>query len=203
MTQPSDRMPALDSEALSPAQQEVFDAITAGPRGAVAGPLRVWLQSPELASKAQALGRYARFDSSLPPRLSELAILVTARVWGSDFEWGTHAPIAREAGVPGQAIEAIAQGRRPDFSDDDAAAVFDFAVELHLDRFVSDATFERARRQLGPQGVVDLVGICGYYTLISMTINAFQIPAEGMEGLPPLDGPQSALFRPAPQPEAE
>ena len=177
---------------MSAAQRTVHDRIAAGPRGKVVGPLRVWLHSPVLADRAQALGQFARYDSALPPRLSELAILVTARLWSSGFEWSHHAPIALEAGLTGDAVAAIGRGACPAFERADERAVFDFAVALHRDRRVDDAVYERAREALGNAGIVDLVGICGYYTLISMTINAFEVP----------DGDGPALPRTALEPEA-
>jgi len=180
---------------MTPDQKRVFDEIKSGPRGRVQGPLRVWLQSPALAEHAQALGRFVRYDSSLAPELSELAILVTARIWGSGFEWSTHAPIAEQAGLEARVIEKIASGIRPDFSNPLQAAVFDFAVETHKDRGVSDKPFSKARDLLGITGVVDLVGICGYYSLISMTINAFQVPSESGPDLPVLETSPEDMFR--------
>lgn len=170
------RPPFLDEAHLTDAQKPIYDAILNGPRGIVEGPLRVWLQSPGLADRAQALGAFCRYDTTLTPELSELAILVTGAFWKSGFEWAVHAPIAAKAGISPDVIEAIRQGRRPDGMDDTAAAVHDFAAELHRHRVVSDATYARAEAALGLQGVVDLVGILGYYTLISMTINAFHVP---------------------------
>lgn len=105
---PRDRLPILDESALTAEQREVYDRIASGPRGAVQGPLRVWLQSPEMADRAQALGQYARYDSALPAVLSELAILVAARIWSARMEWAHHAPLARAAGLSPSTIEAIA-----------------------------------------------------------------------------------------------
>ena len=184
-----------DPARMSAAQRAVHDAIVAGPRGKVVGPLRVWLNSPGLADKAQALGQYARYDSALPPLLSELAILITARFWSSGFEWSHHAPIAARAGLPEAAIAQIAQARRPDLDQPEARAVADFAIELHRDREVSDPTFEAARDLLTEPGVIDLVGVCGYYTLISMTINAFRVPEDGGPPLPRLPIGPEAYFR--------
>lgn len=181
------RLPALDEAALTPEQQTVFDAIASGPRGTVVGPLRVWLQSPGLAAKAQALGQYARYDSVLPEHLSELAILVTARYWSSGFEWTHHAPIALAAGVPLAAVTAISQAQRFTFDDPKMQAVFDFAVELHRDKRVSNSVYAAAEQALGLQACVDLVGICGYYTLISMTVNVFDVPDGDGPHLPELD----------------
>lgn len=188
------RLPDLDESALTPEQAEIHDAICSGPRGEVVGPLRVWLRSPGLARTAQALGQHARYDSSLPLHLSELAILVTGRIWSSGFEWGHHAPIALGAGVPEEAIEAIGNGRRPVFEDPQMQAVFDCAAELHRDRQISAETYAAGIAALGPEGMVDLVGICGYYTLISMTINAFDVPDGDGPALPSVDGPVEGWF---------
>ena len=170
------RVPDLDPEKLSPEQRKVHDAIVAGPRGRVAGPLRVWLQSPELADRAQALGAFCRFATSLPPRLSELAILVTGAHWQAAFEWHAHAPIALEAGLDASTIEAIRVGKPPDLKKSDEAAVYAFAKELLDTRKVCDVTYKRAVAELGLAAVVELVGILGYYGLVSMTLNAFETP---------------------------
>jgi len=187
-------LPDVEDGPLSARQREVIDRIKSGPRGAVQGPLRVWLHSPELADRAQALGQFSRFDSSLDPVQSELAILVTARFWSSGFEWAHHAPIAEEAGLDPAIIEAIAHARQPDIARADLRAIFDFCVELHRDRFVSDAVFDECVARIGNVGIVDLTGICGYYTLISMTINAFEVPDGEGPSLPSLDQGVSAYF---------
>jgi len=170
------RMPDLDPEKLSPEQRKVHDAILSGPRGHVVGPLRVWLQSAELADRAQALGAFCRFGTGLPPRLSELAILVTGAHWRAGFEWHAHAPIALNAGLDAAAIEAIRVGKTPSLAKSEEAAVYAFAKELLDTRQVSDATYRAAVAALGQKAVVELVGILGYYGLISMTINAFEVP---------------------------
>lgn len=188
------RLPGLDETALSDHQQKVFDAISSGPRGNVYGPLRVWLQSPAFAEKAQALGQYARYDSVLPEHLSELAILVTARYWSSGFEWAHHAPIALRVGVPESAIAAIGRAERCTFDDPQMQAVFDFAAALHVKKTVSDAVYDAAKAALGTQACVDLVGICGYYTLISMTINVFDVPDGDGPSLPDLNVAVSDYF---------
>ena len=189
------RLPRLDETAFTADQQKIYDTIASGPRGTVAGPLRVWLQSPGLAAQAQALGQYARFDSVLPPHLSELAILVTARYWSSGFEWTHHVPIALKAGVPEQAVQAIGRAERFSFKDAEMQAIFDFAVELHLYKQVGDASYAVAEQALGVQGCVDLVGICGYYTLISMTINVFDVPDGDGPVLPTLDMAVGEYFK--------
>lgn len=171
-----DRPPLLDESCLSPEQQEVFARIAAGPRGVVQGPLRVWLQSPALAERAQALGAFCRYGTKLPPRLSELAILVTGAFWRSGFEWAVHAPIAIDQGLSAEVVDAIRTGRKPEFSGEDEAAVYAFSLQLHNERRVDDAIYHRIVELFGVDGAVELVGILGYYTLISMTINAFHVP---------------------------
>ena len=173
--------PALDT--LTPEQRTVHEQIASGPRGGVYGPLGVWLHRPELASRAQSLGRYCRYDSSLAPRLSELAILVTARHWSAEFEWLHHKQPALDAGLDPAIVEAIRQGHTPEFNNDDEQVVYDFSVELQKNRAVSDATYNQAVKLLGQESVVDLVGVLGYYALISMTINAFEIDAPGSNDL--------------------
>lgn len=189
------RYPDIDETALTPRQREVYDAIVSGPRGQVVGPLRVWIHSPELADRAQSLGGFARYGTALPPILSELAILVTARVWSSEFEWSHHAPIAERAGLDPAVIDAIAWGVRPAFGDPVQQAVFDAAVELHRDRAMTDATYDAALAALGLTALVELVGICGYYTLISMTINVFEVPGDDGPLLPEIDVPAEKMFR--------
>lgn len=189
------RLPDIDEGRLTPEQARVWQSIVSGPRGQVAGPLRIWMTSPAMAERAQALGQYARYDSVLPERLSELVILVTGRYWSSGFEWAHHAPIALRVGIAPAIVEAIANGLRPEFDDPVEAAVFDCAAELHRDRAISDTSFARGLEALGEQGMVDLVAICGYYTLISMTINAFRVPDGDGPSLPPLAMPPAEYFR--------
>ncbi len=170
------RIPELDVAKLTPEQRRVHDTIVAGPRGKVEGPLKVWLQSPKFAVRAQELGTHCRFNSGLPPRLSELAILLTGAYWKAGFEWWAHAPMAIKAGLDPEAVEAIRVGRKPVLERTDEAAVYAFASELIRNRRVSDANWRLAVAELGQAGVVDLVGILGYYALISMTIVAFEVP---------------------------
>lgn len=179
------RLDPLDPDRMNPAQRRIHDAILAGPRGSVPAPLSIWLRRPELADRAQALGRYCRYETVLPPRLSELAILITAAFWRSGFEWHAHKPFALEAGLDPGVIEAIRQGQEPDFAHADEAALHAFARAVHERHRVPDAVYRRALDTLGEDGVVDLTGILGYYTLISMTLNIFEIP--------PGDGAPSAF----------
>jgi 4-carboxymuconolactone decarboxylase len=171
------RLPHLPYEDMSADQKRIHDEIAAGPRGKVVGPLRVWLHSPKLADRAQKLGAYARYHSTLPPDLSELAILVIASLWRADFEWSSHVGPARVAGIPDAVIEAIRTGAEPAFEDGKARAVYAVSCELHKTRALSDETYMDAEAALGRQGLVDLVGILGYYTLVSMTLKAFAVPA--------------------------
>ena len=170
------RPPVLDEGSLTAAQQEVFEAIRSGPRGLVEGPLRVWLHSPALAEPAQRLGAFCRYGTRLPARLSELAIITVGAHWRSGFEWHVHAPIAQRAGIAAEAIEAIRTGGTPTLTQPDERAVYDFCRELLETRQVSDPAYEMAVRRIGLEAVVELVGLLGYYTLISMTINAFRVP---------------------------
>ncbi len=177
------RIPDLDPAKLNDAQRKVYDAIVAGPRGKVQGPLGIWLQSPALAHSAQQLGAFCRFGSSLPARLSELAILVTGADWKAQFEWYAHAPMGIAAGLDPAPLEAIRTGGQPTFAKDDEAAVYAFAHELVTTRRVSDAVYARAVKQLGQAGVVELVAIIGYYGLVSATLNVFEVPLP--EGVAP------------------
>ena len=170
------RLPDIDPAALTPEQRRVYDSILSGPRGIVEGPLRVWVNSPGLADKAQALGAFCRYGTSLEQRLSELAIITTGAHWQAGFEWAVHAPIALAAGLDPEAVEAIRLGHEPDLPKPDERAVYAFSSELLRNRRVSDATYAATVAALGQLGVVDLVGILGYYGLISMTINAFDVP---------------------------
>ena len=170
------RLPELPYDEMTAEQQRAHDEIAAGPRGKVVGPLKVWLHSPELADRAQKLGAYVRYDSTLPAKLSELAILVTARQWRAGFEWTSHVGPARTAGIPDEVIEAIRVGTEPALSNARSRTVYAVARELHETRALSDQTYARAEAALGRQGLVDLVGILGYYTLVSMTLKAFDVP---------------------------
>ena len=178
------RLPELDPEKFSAEQKKVHEAILKGPRGKVVGPLKVWLKNPGLAEHAQALGAYCRFGSSLPPRLSELAICITGSFWKANYEWFAHAPLAIKAGIDAAAIEAIRTGAKPTFTKADEQAIYDFVSEMVTTKRVSNATFERAKKELSETGVIDLVGIVGYYSLVSVTLNAFELPLPDGEKVP-------------------
>ena len=158
-------------------QQRVADAITGGLRGEIPGPLNMWL-----ADRAQALGEYARYKTKLPPALTEIAILTVARYWGSEFEWYAHKKIGLAAGVSPAIIESIRKHEAPDWQSPDQGIVNSFTKMLLETRRVTDTVYDEAVTTLGQDGVVDLVGIVGYYSLISMTINVFDVPLpDGME----------------------
>lgn len=169
------RVASIDPENLNERQRKAYEAIAASRPGGVRGPLAVWLARPEFADLAQSLGRYCRFETLLPPRLSELAILVTARVWSSEFEWQAHKKFALKAGLATSTIEAVRQGRVPDFSSDDESIVHDFALAVHRDRKVSQNLYNKAVSILGEAAVIDLTGLLGYYALVAMTINVFDV----------------------------
>lgn len=170
------RLAPPDPAEMTPDQKRVHDIITSGPRGRVRGPLAIWLHRPELAEAAQALGAYCRYGSSLESRLSELAILCMAVIWRSEFEWWAHKPIALKAGLSPDVVEALRQGRSPAFADAEEALVHEVVQALSVQRRLEDALYARAEAELGRDRLVDLVGLCGYYTLISMTLNAFEVP---------------------------
>jgi 4-carboxymuconolactone decarboxylase len=170
------RIPLPTPETLTPEQRRVYDAIVSGPRGELRGPLRAALHRPELADKWQQLGELLRYRTSLPPRLSELAILVTARHCDCQLEWLIHAETARKAGLTEPVIENI-RTRRPIESIDQAECdVYAYAEELNRTNTVGDETHRRIRERFGTVGVVELTALIGYYTMVAMTLNAHEIP---------------------------
>jgi 4-carboxymuconolactone decarboxylase len=187
MTTKTPRMPAIPEDKQTPEQRKVVADIVAGPRGALVGPFIPLMRSPEFMARLQKTGEYLRFNSAFEPRLSELAILITARMWTQNFEWVHHRPIAEKAGLRPALIDALAEGRRPDAMAMDEAAIYDFLDELGRTRAVSDATYRRAVAMFGEKGVIDLVGIHGYYSLLAMVLNVSQAPLP--DGLKPGLGP--------------
>jgi 4-carboxymuconolactone decarboxylase len=174
------RLRDLTPEEMTIAQRKVADEAASGKRGRIPAPLRAWLYSPELGARAQRLGEFVRYDTILGPRLSELAILITARVWTSHYEWYAHKREALKAGLSPEIIAAIARHEPPALSDAKDQAVYDYVTRLNRDRFISDELHARAVAHVGEQGVVELVGLLGYYTLVAMTLNAFEIgPPDG------------------------
>lgn len=168
------RLAAIDPENMTPAQKEAHDNIAAGPRGSVRGPFAALLHNPGVADAVQRMGAALRFEGTLPANLREIAILVTGRFWTAQYEWWAHAKIALEVGVDEAIVNAMAQRRRPNFVKTDEAAVYEFCTELHEKNNVSDENYEWVVEQLGEAGAVELIALCGYYTIISMTLNVAQ-----------------------------
>lgn len=188
----AERFPIMQPDQMNAEQKKLLDALLAGPRGggnaspeAVqkilrGGPFNAWLRSPDLGYRLQNVGEYIRYKTSLPLRLNEFAILITAREWTSQYEWHAHHPLAMKAGLDPKVAEELALGKRPSAMKDDEAAVYDFCTQLHRNKKVDDAAYGRALALFGEQGVVDLIGVSGYYTAVSMTLNVAQVlPPEG------------------------
>ena len=180
----SSRLPPFHADTATSEQQSVLREILSGPRGNLNGPFLGWIHSPTLAQHAQRLGAFCRYQTGLPLRLSELAILVTAARWKSQAEWHIHYPIALEAGVPAATAEAIRVGVPLTFEHPDDELIFRFATELYATKRVSDETYDRAVARFGHTVVVNLVGLLGYYALVAMTLNAFEMRAQGQITLP-------------------
>jgi len=170
-----DRMPPIPDDEMTEAQKEAAAEFRAE-RGEPGGPWAVILRSPELINRLRGVSDYLRFNSSLPPRLSEFVILITAREWTQNFEWAAHYPLAIEGGLSPDIAAAIADGRRPEGMADDEEALYDFCTALHRDGRVSDAVYARTLAEFGEQAIVDMVGLSGYYTLIAMVLNSAQTP---------------------------
>jgi 4-carboxymuconolactone decarboxylase len=180
-----DRMPEIPPQKMTEAQKKAAEEFVAGRKAAIAGPFVPLLRSPEVFLRTKAMGDYLRFHTVLPPRLRELAILVTARQWTQQYEWSFHSSIALESGLSSTIIEAVAEGRRPTGMSEEEEIVHDFCIELHHNKSVSDGLYERARAKFGEQGVIDLVGVNGYYTFLSMVMNVARTPPP-KAGPPPL-----------------
>jgi 4-carboxymuconolactone decarboxylase len=179
-----ERMAEIPLEKMSAAQRSIADAIMSGPRKGMNGPFNAWLRSPELADRLQKVGEYVRFNSSLDKRVNEMAILMTAQAWGSQYEWYAHAPLTLKAGLDPAVVAAIGAGRKPDNMKDDEAVVWEFTTQLRRDHGVDDAIYARALEKFGEQGIVDLVAVNGYYDVVSMTLNVARVaPPAGAETL--------------------
>jgi 4-carboxymuconolactone decarboxylase len=184
---PPPRAAILAEDKLSPPQRALLDSIRSGPRGAgvnIRGPFAVFLHAPEFGELAQKLGGHCRYKTAVPPRLSEFAILVTAKLWRAQYEWYAHVPQAERAGVKPATIRELHQGRPPKSAPKDERAIYDFVQELYKSRRVSDKTFNRVSAMLGEAATVEFVGILGYYVLISMILNVFRMPPPEGEALP-------------------
>ncbi|MGH7056897.1 MAG: carboxymuconolactone decarboxylase family protein [Acetobacteraceae bacterium] len=180
------RMAPLTREALDAEQRRVYDAVVAGPRREMNGPVPFWLKSPGLADAAQRLGAWLRFESQLPPSVRELAILVTARAMTAQVEWHLHRPIAEQAGLSPHVIGAIAARTPPDLASDDEALTYAIAERLTKTHALDDELYARGLLRFGERGMVELVALVGYYTLVALTLNAFEATLPDGAG-PPLD----------------
>jgi 4-carboxymuconolactone decarboxylase len=160
---------------MTPAQRRAHDVIVSGKRGRFGGPFQVLIRAPEICEHASKLGEHLRWGTSLPDRLSELAIICTARFWRAQYEWYAHAPLAEKAGVPAAAIEAIRTGGTPILHEPDEALVYRICNEIFRSQRLSDESFAAATSAFGEQGVVEIVAIIGYYTLIGNTLNVFRV----------------------------
>jgi 4-carboxymuconolactone decarboxylase len=171
-----DRMPPIPAEQMTAAQRAAVAEFKAARSVDISGPFIPLLRSPEVMNRARAMGDYLRYKSALPPRLSEFVILLTARRWTQQYEWNAHQPLALRAGLSAEIVKAVADGRRPDRMADDEEAVYTMCDELQKNQGVSDATYARAIAKLGEQGVIDALGITGYYTMLAMVMNPTRTP---------------------------
>ena len=174
----------ITAAEMDPAQKRVHDQIVSGKRGRFGGPFQLLIRAPGVCEHAAPLGEYLRWGTSLPDRLSELAIITTARFWRAQYEWYAHAPLAEEAGVPAAAIEAIRTGGTPLFVAEDEALVYRVCNEIFRTQRLSDESFKEAISAFGERGVVEIISIVGYYTLIGNTLNVFQVELPAGAPLP-------------------
>ena len=171
-----DRMPPIPPDRLTDAQKTAIAEFKAARSADISGPFVPLLRSPEVMTRARAMGDYLRFKSSLPPRLSEFVILLTARRWTQQYEWNAHQPLALQGGLRGEIVKAIADGRRPGAMAEDEDAIYTLWDEVQRTQSVSDATYARATGKVGEQGVIDVLGITGYYTMLAMVMNTARTP---------------------------
>jgi len=166
-----DRMPAIPFDKMNDLQKKYAEEIIKGPRGALYGPFIPLIRSPELMDRSQRIGEYLRYKSAIGTKLTEFVIMIVARQWTQQVIWAIHEPIVLKAGVKPEIIKAIADGRRPVGMSEDEDILYNFCMELHTNKNISDVTYDRALKRFGEQGVIDTLGINGYYTLIAMVMN--------------------------------
>jgi 4-carboxymuconolactone decarboxylase len=171
-----DRMPPIPADQMTDEQRAAVEEFRAARGAGISGPFVPLLRSPQVMNRARAMGDYLRFKSVLPPRLSEFAILITARHWTQNYEWDAHYALAIKGGLREAVAQALAEGRRPLQMADDEEVLYDFCTELQRNQSVSDSTYARAVAAFGEQGVIDLVGISGYYTFLAMVLNTARTP---------------------------
>lgn len=186
-----ERMPALAPEQMDAAQKAAADELIAGPRGAVFGPFIALMRSPELLNRMQKVGEYLRYQSALETRINEFVMLIVSRQWTQQFEWCMHYPLAQKAGMRTEVLDALADGRRPPGMAPDEEAAYDLCDELDRTRGVSDGTYRRAVEMFGERGVLDMLGLVGYFTTVSMVMNVARTP--------PLAGSVAAPLAPFPR----
>jgi 4-carboxymuconolactone decarboxylase len=181
---PAARLAPLTDEEMTDEQKAVRDAVVASRKSEIRGPFLVYLHAPKFGDHAQRLGAHCRYHTVLPPRLSEFAILVTARLWKAQYEWFAHAKIAATAGVTAKTIADLRAGRAPNSAPKDERMLYDFIMELYKTKRVSKRNYDRVFAILGKVGTIELVGILGYYAMVAMTLNAFTMPIPEGEEMP-------------------
>jgi len=167
-----DRMPPIPAERLTDAQKKAAEVFAEGRGYQIRGPFVPLIRSPEVMLRAKAMGDYLRFKSVLEPRINEMVIIITAREWTQQYEWQAHQPAALKAGLRREIADAIADGRRPAGMAEDEEIAYDTATEILRLKRVSDPTYARAVAKLGEQGVIDLLGVIGYYNFLAIVMNA-------------------------------
>jgi len=179
------RLKLLSPGEMSADQKETYDESIAGKRGAPPAPMMAWLNSPEMARHATRLGAVLRFDTIFPAKLSEIAILVTARHWTAHYEWYAHKRLALKGGMDPRIIDDIRDRRTPRFDDPKAQMIYDVSKSLHEGHGLSKVLYDEAVKVLSDRGLVEIIGLCGYYTMVSMTLNTFEfeLPAEEVSEL--------------------
>jgi len=181
-----ERMPPLPAAKMTDAQRKAAEEMIAGPRKGVKGPFVPLLRSPELMDRLQKVGEYLRFQSSLDQRISELVMLVVSRDWTQQFEWFVHVPLGRKAGISEDTVAALSDGRRPSGMSEDEQVAYDFCEELLRNKGVSETTYRRAVDRFGENGVIDMLGVAGYFTTVSMIMNVAHSPPQADESVAPL-----------------
>jgi 4-carboxymuconolactone decarboxylase len=192
-----ERMPPVPSESMNEAQRQVAAAL-ASSRGSVRGPFGAMLRSPGLADCMQNVGQYVRFRCRLDQRINRLAGMLATRHWSNQYEWNGHLPYAQKAGLAQSVIDAVAEGRRPPCMADDESVAYDFITELYANKSVSDATYARALSQFGEAGIIDLLGVVGYYATNAMIMNVARTAVPAANPMPLIPLPQQLMVTDAP-----
>jgi 4-carboxymuconolactone decarboxylase len=179
------RLRELKYEEMDADQRAIHDRLISGPRGRIAGPYIAWLRNAKLADVAEQYGRFVRYETSLPARLSEMAILIVGRHWNAQVEWWAHHPLALKAGLDPTIADAIAQRKRPDFRNADEETVYDVTMELIETKKLSDPTYRRALDMFGEKALIELIAILGNYFAVALVLNTFEImPPDGSRPMP-------------------